>query len=317
VRGLGVSRVMDSRTLDFAQETIAAGGVDVVLNSLSGEGIGAGMRTLRHRGRFVDIGRRDILGGSTLDLGLFAQGCTYSAYNPDVDGLAFEAAWGDVLRLLAQGAIGPLPVRAFDASEPSDAFAFMAHAHHIGKVTLARAGAERRSQQLARDVAVSAGEGITAAIGMRAIRSALAQPDAWLLVSQRQIVAPAEELIVAEHVLAAPSAGSAAVHERPALAYDFVPLEGQVQERIGAIWGALLGVDQVGAEDYFLDLGGDSLYATQAVARIRGELGVRVAPADLLGPLSLRMLAELVERQRTDAPLAEPAGATDGRGAQG
>ncbi|NEE59066.1 zinc-binding dehydrogenase, partial [Streptomyces sp. SID8455] len=43
----GVSTVMDSRSLSFEHETIAAGGVDVVLNSLAGDFIPAGLRTLR------------------------------------------------------------------------------------------------------------------------------------------------------------------------------------------------------------------------------------------------------------------------------
>jgi len=60
---------MDSRSLDFVQETrerTNGEGVDVVLNSLAGEYIPAGLGLLRYRGRFLEIGKRDILSDSKI-----------------------------------------------------------------------------------------------------------------------------------------------------------------------------------------------------------------------------------------------------------
>ena len=59
----GCQHVMDSRTLDFADEAreLTEGqGVDLVLNSLSGDAIAKGISTLRPYGRFIEIGKRDI-----------------------------------------------------------------------------------------------------------------------------------------------------------------------------------------------------------------------------------------------------------------
>lgn len=44
-----------------------------------------------------------------------------------------------------------------------------------------------------------------------------------------------------------------------------------VEERLAAIWSEVLGVDPVGADDHFLDLGGTSLHAVQVVNRINRE----------------------------------------------
>ena len=63
LRRLGVAHVMDSRSLAFADEIMAATGgrgVDVVLNSLAGDFIPAGMRSLAPGGRFLELGKRDI-----------------------------------------------------------------------------------------------------------------------------------------------------------------------------------------------------------------------------------------------------------------
>ena len=60
---IGVDHVLDSRSLDFAAHinSVTAGeGVDVVLNSLSGEFIEQSFLVLRRGGRFIEIGKRDI-----------------------------------------------------------------------------------------------------------------------------------------------------------------------------------------------------------------------------------------------------------------
>jgi acyl transferase domain-containing protein/SAM-dependent methyltransferase/acyl carrier protein len=54
--GLGVTEIYDSRSLDFAR----APAVDVVLNSLTGAAIPAGLRLLRPGGIFIEIGKSEI-----------------------------------------------------------------------------------------------------------------------------------------------------------------------------------------------------------------------------------------------------------------
>ncbi len=61
--GLGVRHVFDSRSLAFEGDVLAATGgtgVDVVLNSLAGEFIGASVRVLAPQGRFLEIGKRGV-----------------------------------------------------------------------------------------------------------------------------------------------------------------------------------------------------------------------------------------------------------------
>src|SRR6202030_1544452 len=64
LRSLGVSHIYNSRTLDFAEEILRdtqGQGVDVVLNSLTGEGVIAKTVSACHQhARFVEIVKRDI-----------------------------------------------------------------------------------------------------------------------------------------------------------------------------------------------------------------------------------------------------------------
>jgi len=70
LRGLGLSHVHDSRGLGFAAEILAATGgrgVDVVLNSLTGEGfIAASLSALASGGRFVEIAKRGVWSAETM-----------------------------------------------------------------------------------------------------------------------------------------------------------------------------------------------------------------------------------------------------------
>jgi acyl carrier protein len=49
-----------------------------------------------------------------------------------------------------------------------------------------------------------------------------------------------------------------------------------VEEALAALWAAALGVEQVGRDDDFFALGGDSLLVIRVVARVRQALGVEL-----------------------------------------
>ncbi len=71
------------------------------------------------------------------------------------------------------------------------------------------------------------------------------------------------------------------LHPRPALPTAYVAPRGELEERVAAVWRQVLGLEQVGAHDSFLDLGGDSLLATRLMSRLREELAVDL-PMDRL-----------------------------------
>ena len=141
LRELGVATVMDSRSLDFAEQTRAATGgegVDVVLNSLSGPAIRAGLSTLRPFGRFVELGVRDIVADNPLGLAPLRHNITFSTVDlielqrrrPEV----FATVLREVLAGLADGSLPPLPVRSYPLEAATEAFRTMAAAAHQGKL---------------------------------------------------------------------------------------------------------------------------------------------------------------------------------------
>jgi len=138
---LGVRHVIDSRRGDFTEEVMAitAGmGVDVVLNSLSGEAIPMGLACLAQFGRFIEIGKRDIYQNSRIPLWPLRKNASFHVVAMDAIFQGDEARTRDLLekiaRLVEQGALQPLPFRAFPECRIDAAFRLMAQGKHTGKV---------------------------------------------------------------------------------------------------------------------------------------------------------------------------------------
>jgi len=75
---------------------------------------------------------------------------------------------------------------------------------------------------------------------------------------------------------------------------DFVAPRNHAEHELAAIWGTVLGIEHVGVEDVFLELGGDSLQAAQIVSRIRTCYGVEIAVPTLFASATVARVAEMI-----------------------
>jgi NADPH:quinone reductase-like Zn-dependent oxidoreductase/acyl carrier protein len=165
LQAIGVQHVADSRSLAFAEEIMRATGgegVDVVLNSLTGEAIPKSIALLRAYGRFLEIGKRDIYEDSKIGLLPFQNNLSFHAVDMDRLFREREQFSGGLMRevfaLVRSGAIKPLPLTRFAIAEAAEAFKFMAEARHTGKIVLSfrppqklRIVPARETSQLFRD----------------------------------------------------------------------------------------------------------------------------------------------------------------------
>lgn len=143
LRSLGVDHVLDSRSLSFADDVLAATGqegVDLVLNSLDGEAMERSLGLLKPFGRFLELGKRDVYGNTSIGLRPMRHNISYHVI--DVDQLAAQrpAVAREVLQevaaLLADGRVRPLPRREMKLAQAAEAFRLMQAAGHIGKLVL-------------------------------------------------------------------------------------------------------------------------------------------------------------------------------------
>ena len=141
LKSLGIRHVMDSRSLEFAEqirEATGGEGVDLVLNSLTGETIAASLSVLRPSGHFLELGKTDLWDQARVDQS--HPGVTFHAIaldqmmadQPDLVGQLM----GEVLAEFNEGTLEPLPLRALPIDRVVEALRHMARAEHIGKVIL-------------------------------------------------------------------------------------------------------------------------------------------------------------------------------------
>jgi NADPH:quinone reductase-like Zn-dependent oxidoreductase len=141
MRSLGIQHILNSRSLDFVDDilSITGGeGVDVILNSLAGEAIPKGIGVLRPAGRFIELGKRDLMANRQIDLLPFAKGLSFSA----VELSAVASLQPTLLKTILQkivdrfedGTFKPLTARCVPVSEAAKSFHSMTLGTHIGKI---------------------------------------------------------------------------------------------------------------------------------------------------------------------------------------
>ncbi|PMD30149.1 hypothetical protein L207DRAFT_592910 [Hyaloscypha variabilis F] len=136
------NRIFNSRNSSFVdgimRETRGRG-VDLALNSLSGELLHETWRCIADFGTMVEIGKRDILGAGKLDMDVFLANRSYCCV--DLDQVVAQKPWvinkllNAIVQLYREAKIKAIsPARLFGPNEIQDAFTFMQPGSHIGKV---------------------------------------------------------------------------------------------------------------------------------------------------------------------------------------
>ncbi|QUR67889.1 type I polyketide synthase [Mycobacterium spongiae] len=192
--GFDDDHIGDSRSLDFEDKfrAVTGGrGVDVVLDSLSGDFVDASLRLVAPGGVFLEMGKTDIR-----DPGEVAEEhaqVRYRAFD------LFEAGPERIQQILAELAamfggklLRPLPVTTFDVRRAPAALRYLSQARHVGKVVMMMPDV-----WAAGTVLITGGTGMAGSalarhvVGSHGVRH-------LVLVSRRGVEAPGAQELVAE-----------------------------------------------------------------------------------------------------------------------
>ena len=144
--GIKASNIFDSRGTSFLEgilQATAGRGVDVVLNSLTGDQLHATWKCIADFGRFVEIGKVDISTAGRLEMDQFHKSTTFTAF--DLSQLYYNerhhSLWqsllSQVMSLYREGRIAAsVPLKVFDVSKTADAFRLFASRNRIGKIAI-------------------------------------------------------------------------------------------------------------------------------------------------------------------------------------
>jgi acyl transferase domain-containing protein/NADPH:quinone reductase-like Zn-dependent oxidoreductase/ubiquinone/menaquinone biosynthesis C-methylase UbiE/NADP-dependent 3-hydroxy acid dehydrogenase YdfG/acyl carrier protein len=213
LRYMGVDHVWDSRSLAFADEIVevtGGRGVDVVLNSLSGDALVKSLDVLAPYGRFVEIGKRDIYADTRIGLKPFRKQISMGAIDmvalpPEFIYSLFE----ELMREAREGTLTPLPHRIFSIANTAAAFRYMAQSKHIGKIVIAAVGENvrvRPPRQITTRFSADATYLITGGLGGFGLLIAewmVAHGARHLVLVGRRAVPSAEQQVVIDQMRAA------------------------------------------------------------------------------------------------------------------
>ncbi|KAH7141842.1 beta-ketoacyl synthase domain-containing protein [Dactylonectria macrodidyma] len=142
--GIPDDRIFSSHSSKFKKQILDAtrgNGVDVVLNSLSGQLLRDSWDCLAPFGTFCEIGKADILGRGQLSMAKFDKQTTFAAvdafYMHRMRPEAVMRGVRDIFTMVDQGLLKPVyPVTALDMSSIHQAFSLIAERKHMGKLVL-------------------------------------------------------------------------------------------------------------------------------------------------------------------------------------
>ncbi|TAQ85507.1 hypothetical protein B7494_g6164 [Chlorociboria aeruginascens] len=146
--GLQRDHIFSSRDVSFLPGVMVATnnrGVDVVLNSLTGDLLHASWKCCASFGRFVEIGKRDLVDCGRLEMEQFLQNASFSAFdlsnmyyhsNPE-----YHKKWAsllaEVLELYRTKKIQKIePLKVFDVTNVTQALRYFSSRNRIGKIAV-------------------------------------------------------------------------------------------------------------------------------------------------------------------------------------
>jgi len=305
LRDMGIEHVMNSRNLDFVgyvQQATDGQGVDLVLNALPGEYLLASLNLVAPGGLFLELGKRDIQAANQLPLSVFDKAIGFIAIEYSPLHRTYARVMQALLDDIKQGILKPLPTQIYALTDAVAAFQFMQESRHIGKIILAADPVLALKHSLASAAghtnkqvdALSEADDLTDEQGLKVLTLALQSREAQIAVTRAPLKLATNRSSATRNDdgPVGQSALQADVSQglNPSIAW-----ESTTQQKLAAIWQAVLGQEVTSLDDNFFDLRGDSLLAISVLGKIRQQFSVTLNPADIFTAPTLRQLAALIQ----------------------
>ncbi|HRY52970.1 MAG TPA: polyketide synthase dehydratase domain-containing protein, partial [Candidatus Portnoybacteria bacterium] len=306
LRYLGIKHVFDSRTLGFAKEIMKITknqGVDAVLNSLTGEAKIKSIEILTPSGRFLEIGIRDIEKD-----GRSKSKKIKIIYSPLLEFFArvkkddnVESTKNEVLNYFKQGIFKPLPYKVFPVTDVINAFRYMSQAKHIGKVVISFKDKKEIFNNLISqqdNATTNTPRSILPREAVNVLARTLANNSPQLIISPIEFSNQSKQpknIITSDSVIDQQFASTAVIYPRPELPIPYVPANTEREKQLVSIWQEVLGIKDVGINDNFFEIGGNSLNIVHLANKIKRILNINVSVADLFENSTIKLFLKNIK----------------------
>ncbi len=143
LRDLGCEYVWNSRNLEFVdgvKKATNGRGVDVVLNSLSGEAFHHSLELVAPFGSFCEVGKKDIAEEHWMPMKAFNENMNFFAMDLDRMAKIYPKKVVEIVRqvvlMIVDGKIDLVPCNSYPAAKIKDALRTLTLAQHIGKIVV-------------------------------------------------------------------------------------------------------------------------------------------------------------------------------------
>ncbi|MCJ1391686.1 hypothetical protein MMC18_004551 [Xylographa bjoerkii] len=182
--GIPSTHIFNSRTTAFAPELMRltnGEGVNVILNSLTGDILDESWRCIANGGTMVELGKKDMLDRNSLSMEPFGRNASYRCFDMShkhVSDALIARLLDQLFDLLQQGHVKPIsPIKTFSFEDIASAFHFMRGANHIGKIVISN-GVQQEIQvpvrPATRELALAAETSILIIGGLKGLCGSLA-----------------------------------------------------------------------------------------------------------------------------------------------
>jgi acyl transferase domain-containing protein/acyl carrier protein len=86
-------------------------------------------------------------------------------------------------------------------------------------------------------------------------------------------------------------------YARPKLRQHYIAPRNELERKLAELWRQTLHIDNVGVQDSFFELGGDSVLAAQILGLAQKTFGIRINPQDAFKAFTIEKLAEMLEME--------------------
>ncbi|KUL86372.1 hypothetical protein ZTR_08618 [Talaromyces verruculosus] len=134
----------DDSFVDGIMKATGGRGINVIINSLVGDLMHASWACIAPFGRFVEIGKRELIDAGSLDMHKFLQGSTFSAFDlseffyaedPHYQQVVYNYT-AEIIEMYRDGKIKAAPIATFDVSQIGQAYRYFNQKDRVGKVVV-------------------------------------------------------------------------------------------------------------------------------------------------------------------------------------
>ncbi|KAI1452126.1 reducing type I polyketide synthase [Annulohypoxylon moriforme] len=141
--GIPDERISSSRTTAFGKRILDqtdGKGVDIILNSLTGNLLDESWRIIADGGTMIEIGKKDILDRNTLSMEPFGRNASFRAFDlshKEITDDTIASLLSEIFDLMGKGYLKPIsPMHLFSFANIPDAFRLIRSGKHIGKLVI-------------------------------------------------------------------------------------------------------------------------------------------------------------------------------------